>query len=235
MASVQQAAGIIEAAKKLGYTIDTSVTFDAETPLKKVAQQLNGAETTFGAEDAEFGGFFLTKLLKHPVKKVSAKLQKKAPQHAAVAKKLGQASPKIDVKKSATGAIKIAGKAAAIASFAVPGVGPLVGGPALAAMQAADKLLGDPKVKNAAQLVSNTKALAALGNQPARRGAAVLGAVAQIRADKNAKPGQAVLPPGPVNTRVYAQAVPRTQVKALAAKAIVNKKSFWQKLKELFT
>jgi hypothetical protein len=114
-------------------------------------------------------------------------------------------------------------------------------------MTAADKLLGDPAVKNAAQLISNTKALAAMGNVPARRGAAALAAVAQIRAKTGALPGQAVIKPIPtlarpvtkppvVNTTAYVQTVPRAQVKALATNAIKTapKKSFWQKFKDLF-
>ena len=231
MAVVQQDRAVMDAASKLfGVQIDDSVKFDAATPLRKVAAQLNGAPVDFGAEDASFGGF------------LGKVLNKVTPRRIRGGKDLSKMKLKVDVKASAKGLAKGVGTAAAVASFVVPGAGPLVGGSALAAMKAADKLLGDPAVKGAAQLVSNTKALAALGNKPARRGAAVLGAVAQIRQVKGAQPGQAVIKPQnakptPVNTKPFVQVVPRTTVKALAVKAAAtaNKKTFWQKVKDLFS
>ena len=237
MTAIQQSKDILTVAQSLGYDIDDSVTFDSTEAIKKVAAQLNGQGATFGAEDASFGGFFLTKLFKKPQKKIAGKLQAKAqtPAQKQAAAKLADARIKVNVKKSATGLVKVTGKAAAIASFAVPGVGPLVGGTALSAMQAADKLLGDPAVKNASQLVSNTKALAALGDVPARRGAAVLGAVAQMRAAQGAQSGQAVVKPGAVNASAYVQNVPAAKVKKLAVQTLSKKKTFWQKLKDLFT
>jgi len=232
MAVVQQDPTVMKAASELfGVQIDPDVRFDAATPLKKVAAQLNGASVDFGAEDAEFGGF------------LGRVLNKVTPKRARGGRDLSKMKLKVDVKASAKGLAKGVGTAAAVASFVVPGAGPLVGGSALAAMKAADKLLGDPNVKGAAQLVSNTKALAALGNKPARRGAAVLGAVAQIRQQKGVVAGQAVIKPvgaakpAPVNTKPYTQVVPRTTVKALAVKAAATstKKTFWQKVKDLFS
>lgn len=226
MASLQQSPDVIALARELGVELDDTVVFDAKTPLLKVAQQLSGDSVNFGAEDAEFGGLF-------------GRILKRVTPKKAVPKgfDLAKADIKVDIKRSATGLAKGIGTAAAVASFVVPGVGPLVGSSALAAMTAADKLLGDPRVKDAAKLVSNTKALAALGNVPARRGAAVLGAVAQIRQVKEAPMGKAVLPIRSIDTAVYVQAVPRAQVKALATNAVnkAPKRSFWQKVKELFS
>jgi hypothetical protein len=257
MTALQQSPEMIAIARDLGVEIDKEVTFDPKNAILKVAQQLEGAEVTFGSEDAEFGSLFSKIFKKSPASKLHKQVIKKmashasTPQQKAAIQALGKADVKFDAKGTAKGLgqiAKTAGKVAAVASFVVPGVGPLVGGSALAAMSAADKLLGDPKVKNAAQLISNTKALAAMGNVPARRGAAALAAVAQIRQKTGAKPGQAVIKPRPsplrpaprapaVNTALYVQAVPRTQVKALATQAIATapKKSFWQKLKELFS
>lgn len=222
MTEVQQSPEVIAIAHRLGVDIDSSVTFNPKTAVLKVAQQLEGKEVAFSGEDAEFGGFF-GKILKRvtPKRVVPSGID------------LSKARIKVDIKKSATGLTKATGKLAAVASFAVPGLGPLVGGTALAAMTAADKVLSSGK---AAGLVSNTKALAALGNVPARRGAAVLGAVAQIRQVKGVAPGQPVFN-RPVQTAAYVQNVPRAQVKALAVNVVATApagRSFWQKLKDLF-
>lgn len=241
MAEVQQSEDVIALARSLGVDIDKSVSFDAQKPLEKVAAQLRGDSVTFGGEDAEFGGFF-SKI--SPFKKIKKKTfdkmkaQATTPQQKALIDKLAKAPMHVDVKGSVKGLAKGIATAGAVASFVVPGVGPLVGGGALAAMHAADKLLGDPNIKNAAKLVSNTKALAAIGDKPARRGAAILGAVAQIRQKKGALPGQAVIPaviaPGPapakvipppvINTSHYTQQVPRATVKSLAVQAAANAK-----------
>lgn len=252
MAEVEQSPDVIAVARALGVDIDKAVAFDAGPPLQKVAAQLRGDAVSFGAEDAEFGGFFsrispFKKVKKATIKKLES--QAKTPQQKALIQQLAKAPMHVDVKGSVKGLAKGIATAGAVASFVVPGIGPLVGGSALAAMHAADKLLGDPNVKGAAKLVSNTKALAAIGDVPARRGAAILGAVAQIRQKKGALPGQAVIPaviapgqtpsakvtpPPAVNTTVYTQAVPRTTVKALAAKAVVasKKKGILIRLKE---
>lgn len=241
MTQLVQSPAMISLAKEMGVDIDSSVTFNPTTALQKVAAQLQGAQVTFSGEDAEFGGIF-TKIFKKPKAKLAAKLSAKATTTAGktAAANLRTAPMKVDVKATAKGLARAAttvGKVAAVATFIVPGVGPLVGGSALAAAAAADKLLGDPKVKNAAQLVSNTKALAAIGHQPAQRGAAALAAVAQMRLVKGAKPGQAVIPPRPVVASHYVQEVPRAHVNTLAVKAVAAapKKSFWQRVKEWFT
>ena len=248
MAEVQQSEDVIAVARSLGVDIDKAVSFDAQKPLEKVAAQLRGDSVTFSGEDAEFGGFFskispFRKVKKATIKQLKAKAT--TPQQKALIDQLAKAPMHVDVKGSVKGLAKGIATAGAVASFVVPGVGPLVGGSALAAMQAADKLLGDPNIKNAAKLVSNTKALAAIGDGPARRGAAVLGAVAQIRQKKGAIPGQAVIPaipppavasaasarppakvvpPPAVDSKHYVQAVPRATVKSLAVQAAANTK-----------
>ncbi len=243
MTELQQSPEIVEMAKKLGVEIDSTVTFDPQTPILKVAAQFNGEGTTFGAEDAEFGGLFSKIFRKAGGKKIQSKVSaslaaKTSGTARDAALRLAKAPVKLNVKQTATGLAKVTGKAVAIASFVVPGAGPLIGGSALAAMKAADKLLGDPKIKNAAQLISNTKALAAMGNVPARRGAAVLGAVAQIRQVKAVAPGQAVIkvPTPPVNTKAFTQVTSQNEVKALATRAAATapKKTFWQKIKDWF-
>ena len=90
-----------------------------------------------------------------------------------------------------------------------------------AAMSAADRLLGDPKVNNAALVVRNTQALAALGDPAAKRGLQVLNAVGTIRVAKKAPPGKAVVPKSTVKTPVVQTTSPArvTQLaRATAAK-----------------
>lgn len=243
MIELQQDPEVLKIAEKLGCKLDSTVTFDAQTPLRKVAAQIHGEAVTFGAEDAEFGGFF-SKLVRKTVpgaKKVqtsvSAKLAAQAttPAGRAMAQRLAKAPLKLDVKRTATGLVKGVTKGAAVLTFVVPGVGPIAGGAALSAMASADKLLGDPKIKDAAKVISNTKALAALGNVPARRGAAVLGAVAQLRQQKGTPIGKKAVP-AKAPAVGYAQKVPAAKVQAAAAKKVAEapRRSFWQKLKDLF-
>lgn len=81
-----------------------------------------------------------------------------------------------------------------ITSFAVPGTTKLPPPAAAAALASADRLLSDPKVTNAAEVIDNTKALAALGNSDAQRGASVIEAVANARQDAGTPPGQPLIP-----------------------------------------
>lgn len=69
----------------------------------------------------------------------------------------------------------------------------------------ADKLLGDPTIKNAEDVVTNTIAIAQLPRESAnahvaaiQRGAAVLDAAQQIREVTGAAPGQAAIPVSPM-------------------------------------
>ncbi len=91
-----------------------------------------------------------------------------------------------------------------------------------AAMSAADRLLGDTKVRNAALVVRNTQALAALGDPAAKRGLQVLNAVGTIRAVKQAPPGKAVVPKTPVKTPVVQTTSP-ARVTALAQATAAKK------------
>ena len=91
--------------------------------------------------------------------------------------------------KQAAAAIKSTANVRGIVSFGVPNRGSVK-----AAMASADKLLGSKNINNAALVVRNTKALAALGDPAAKRGLSVLSATAAIRVAKKAPPGKAVIP-----------------------------------------
>lgn len=195
-------------------------------------------------------GFGLPKFLSKKVKKLTvkpltAKLMAKAttPQQKAAVQALARAPLKVNVKKTVTGLAKGIGKGIAIASFVVPGAGPLLGGAGLAALGAADKLLSDPRIKNAAAVVKNTQALAALGSKPAQRGAATLAAASQIRIKLGTPAGKPAIPLKTVAQKAAVAAVlPKTvakvtpaQVKALATKAVAIKKpGFWSRLLAVF-
>lgn len=231
---------LVAEARRMGVEIDPRVRFSPEEPLIKMSQQYEGIDPMFGAEDCDIGcdsdsfGGFLGKVLKKVTpKKVNKQLAKKGID-------LAKAKVKVDVKKTAQGLAKYTGKAAAVASFVVPGAGPLIGGPALAAMQAADKVLGGSGIKQAAKIVNNTKALAALGDTGARRGAAVLATVSQIRAKKQTPIGKKAVPaPVPPKISRYVKMVPKVTANVLATKKVAEakssgKKSFWIRFKELF-
>jgi hypothetical protein len=239
---------LVEQARNLGADIDPFIEYDPETPLIKLSGQFHGEETDFGSEDADmgccpstFGGIFGKLFKATGLKKVTEKaLSKKA------GKKITISNVKVNVKGTVKGlgnAAKTIGKVAAVASFVVPGVGPLVGGGALAAMASADKLLGDKNIKHAAKIVSNTKALAALGDPHARRGAVILGTVAKIRAVKSVPMGKKAIPyagrpPTQKFTKVVTQAqantLARAKVQSVSASrtAPAAKKSFWIKVKQ---
>lgn len=199
---------LVEQGKRLGVDIDPRVTYEAQDALVKLSQQYGGIDPEFGEEDcefaedsAEFGSF-----LRHFIGRKADRAVRKA--GAGAIKGIGKVA-------------KTAVKVGAVASFVVPGVGPLVGGSALAAMGAADKLLGGTKKKQAAKIVSNTKAMAALGDQDARRGVAVLATVAQIRKQKGVKPGKKAIPtPRPVRTQRFMKVVPKTHAQALAIQKV---------------
>jgi len=190
-------------------------------------------------------GFGLPKFISKPLKKIAIKplaAKAKTPQQKAAVQALMKAPLKVNVKKSVTGLAKAVGTGVAVASFVVPGAGPLIGGAGLAALGAADKLLSDPRVKNAAQVVKNTQALASLGSVPAQRGAATLAAAAQIRQKLATPAGRAAIPLNTTAQRAAVAAmVPKTvakvtpaQVKQLAAKAVVKKPGFWARVLAVF-
>lgn len=87
-----------------------------------------------------------------------------------------------------------------------------------AAMAAADRLLGDPKIGNAQAVIRNTTALAALGDPSAKRGLTILQAVGTIRAKLQAKPGQKVIPAKATPARAVTIQRTSAQVKRLATK-----------------
>ena len=190
-------------------------------------------------------GFGLPKMFRKIVKKTVIKplaAKAKTPQQKALVAALAKAPLKVNVKKSIVGLGKGIGTGVAIASFVVPGAGPLIGGAGLAALGAADKLLSDPRVKNAAQVVKNTRALAALGDVPAQRGAAALATVAQIRKTKAVPPGKAAIPLTTTAQRAAVAAmVPKTvqkttpaQLKVLASTAVIKKPGLWARVLAAF-
>lgn len=110
-----------------------------------------------------------------------------------------------------------------VTSFGIPASGNIK-----ASMAAADRLLGDRNVNNAAAVVRNTKALAALGDANAKRGLAVLNAVATVRTVKKAPAGKAVVPKTTVKTPVVQRtsvAKVNTLAKATVAKKQADKKN----------
>lgn len=184
--------------------------------------------------------FFSKKLKKIAIKPLAAKA--KTPQQKAAVAALMKAPLKVNVKQSIVGLGKGIATGVSIASFVVPGVGPIIGGAGIAALGAADKLLSDPRVKNAAAVVKNTRALASLGSIPAQRGAATLAAAAQIRAKLGTPVGKAAIPLNTTAQRAAVAAmIPKTvakvtpsQVKQLAVKAVAKKPGFWTRVLAVF-
>lgn len=86
------------------------------------------------------------------------------------------------------------------------------------ALSKADQLLGDRKITNAALIVRNTKALAALGDDNAKRGLTVLSAAAKIRTAKKTPPGKAAVPPSAKPVAVVQKTSP-AQIKTLVKTA----------------
>ena len=209
MTELQNPKFLIDEVAKLGVQLPTSIKFDAEAPLVKLSEQFKGTDPSFGEDDINIGDSDFGSFLRH-----------------IIGRKADRAVTKV---------VKVGAKVGAIASFAIPGVGPLVGTSAMAALAAGDKLLGDPKVKSAAKVVSNTKAMAALGNQSAKRGAMVLAAVQKIRTAKKVPIGKSAIPyVGTINPKKYTQKTTQSQAYALAQKKIAEKPkiTFWVKVKK---
>lgn len=124
--------------------------------------------------------------------------------------------------KQAAAAIKSTANVRGVVSFGVPSNGNVK-----SAMASADRLLGSRDINNAALVVRNTKALAALGDPAAKRGLSVLSATASIRVAKKAPPGKAVIPRPATKTPVV-QKTSINQVKLLA-EATAKKKALDEK------
>ena len=67
--------------------------------------------------------------------------------------------------------------------------------PTVASASVADRILGDPTVKNAADIIQNTQDLAASGDIDAQRGVMILARVAGARVHAGLAPGTPLLPP----------------------------------------
>jgi len=226
---------LIQQAKSMGVTIDSVIEYDPEVPLLKLSQFYRGQQPDFGEEDCDMGcdcgsfaGIKLPGFMRKTLRKASGN-KIKIPKNAT-----------INVRKSVTGLGKMAAVGAAAVSMAVPGVNVLSGSAVAGALAAGDKLLGSKNVKNAGRVISNTKAMAALGDPGAKRAAIVLGTVAQIRKAKGAQPGQRAIPyAGKIPTKPFAQYVPQKYANTLAVRRVEQaktaaKKTWWIKVKELF-
>lgn len=113
---------------------------------------------------------------------------------------------------------KVAKIAVPVAAFVIPGIGPAIGVSLGAAMAAGDKVLGGLKPAERKKIISNTKALASLGDPDAKRGLMILNTVNQIRVQKKTPEGKRAVPKPAVplkQTQVF-RAVTQPQVYRLA-------------------
>lgn len=199
---------LVAEAAKLGVKIKPEVKYDAHKSLKNLHAQYTGGHAHFGAEiDPHHGNCIFGE---------------DYDQFDYIADPFGFSFKKL---------LRKVAKVAKVAVFAIPGVGPIAG----TALQAADKLLGSKKgAADAAQIVSNTKAMAALGDPNAIRGAQALATVSQIRQQTNTPPGQSSIPGAHAGTPVnpYLQNVSQQQAMAYAGPP--KKKHWWNRLVEVF-
>lgn len=181
---------MIELGRQLGANIPATMEVDEQGPLLDLAEDLSpGADADFGFSL----GSMVKKMAQAPKKIVSAAIKKAPP-------------------KVAGGAVKV--KAPVTVAFGIKSSAM----PMQKAMAAADKLLRDPNIANAKTVVKNTQALAALGDPAAKRGIITLQAVSAIRTQKNAKPGQAVIPTAAPAARTVTVQKTTAQVKRMATK-----------------
>lgn len=216
--TLQQPKFLVDAAKQYGVKLDPVVQYDAARPLAAVSAQFNGEEADFGCCFGEFGREQYPNM---PM--FSGDAQFGSFLRHIIGRKADRALGK---------GLKAVGKVGAIATFAIPGVGPLVGGGLTAALAAGDKVLGGTPPKQRAKIIANTKAAAALGDPHAKRGALVLATVDQIRKQNNVPPGKAAIKiQGKINPQAFTKVIPKHQVKRLAAKTAATKPTFWEKVK----
>lgn len=122
----------------------------------------------------------------------------------------------INWKKTADGLAKGLKVAGVVLTFVVPPAGIALTG----AMAAADAVLSDPNVKKVQDVVDNTKALASLGDESARKGAEVLRYVDGVRRELQATPGQlAIEYEGEVNLSEFTAELSLPQLDALRVAA----------------
>lgn len=214
---IQYPAGLAETIRdEFGVKVKRRAKVDKRRAMSDLAVRLRGEDpdtnpymtrSDFG-NDVHFG--FLGNLSgiipggKKVKAKVTADLKAQAPQHSVLIDKLGKAKEKPDVERTVKVVASVVKTAAPLAAFLIPGIGPIVGGAAMAAMAAGDKVLSDPNVKQAADVIKNTRALASMGDEAAKRGVAVLDAVAQVRKKVALPAGQALVK---IQTPQQAQAV----------------------------
>jgi len=102
------------------------------------------------------------------------------------------------------------------------------------AIAAADKILGDPSVKNAREIIENTQAAAALGDTQAKLGAAILGAVAQLRQSLGVGPGQVAVQSSGANEILMRTNVSSSvdEIRALAQSVLDDYRGWFVRLKD---
>ena len=121
----------------------------------------------------------------------------------------------IDWKRTAQGLARGIKAGGVVLTFIVPPAGIAITG----AMMAADKALSELPTEEAQELIDNTKALAALGDDAAKQGVAVLDTVERVRAEVGAVQGQlAVDNPGVAVPNLIAN-VTQGHIDSLAAAA----------------
>lgn len=204
-------------AAKLGAKVGPQVTYDGHKAVQNLHAQFHGGEVDFTGEESDIGCCFGSDE-ESEFGSLFSRLKK-------IAKGVGKGIGSVG---------KVVGKVASVGVFAIPGIGPIAGG----ALQAADKLLGGKKGSKVNQaIINNTKALAALGDPAAIRGAQALATVSQIRTQNNTPPGKSVIPGAHAATPVkpYIRPTPQIHVAAVAQQLPAKKRTKWQAFKEWFT
>lgn len=179
-------------------------------------QVINGPLNAHG--EADFG-LNLGSMVKKVVKRATGVQARPAPKPSAkVPSQVSGAIRAATAHITAAARVAATPKAAAV-SFTIP-----KGVSVQTAMAGADKLLGDPKVKNPAQVINNTKAMAALGVPNAQRAVAVLDAVEKIRAAAKVPIGKAAISiASPVNTAQLTATITPELAKRMASLRLVAK------------
>jgi len=252
---------LIKEAQKYGVTLQPKVSYDPQAPLLEVSAQFHGEEYVPEGLQDDFGSLFGSVLRKVGLKKAQKKLGKQIATQAAPNDKARQAEiasmftkmkPKLDVKETIKGNLKILGAVAkvasnptsvtsafksiasapkAITSFNIPkNVNPA------RALASADKFLGSQgtPANIRQQVINNTKAMAALGDPNAKRAVTTLNAAQQIRIATQTPAGKSAIDAKPLPLSTVKKEQSKAKVIQLAQKADakLTKKGWWPRFKE---
>lgn len=122
----------------------------------------------------------------------------------------------VNWKKTADGLTKGLQAAGVVLTFVIPPAGIALTG----AMAAADAVLSDPNVAKVQGVINDTKALAQLGDESARKGYEVLENVNRVRTELGVGPGElAIKYDGPVNLAEFTAELTLAQLDALKVAA----------------